>query len=280
MPRTLFISDLDGTLLGPDSKVSERSARMLGEAIARGTLFSVATARTPSTVSALMAGVETRLPYVVMTGAAVWDKNTGLYSRVVTMDAPTAGAVWSAICRRGLPAFVYTLKDNVIDIYHNGPLSDLERRFMAERQDSPYKIFHVPEDGCSLVPDPLEDVVLFYSMHPSDAVARTYADVRQIPGINPLCYNDLFGPETGILEVFSADASKARAVEWLKGHAGADRVVAFGDNINDIPMLRAADVAVAVGNAVPEVKEVADIVIGPNSEDSVARFILEHDGNI
>ena len=50
----------------------------------------------------------------------------------------------------------------------------------------------------------------------------------------------------------------------------------FGDNLNDIPMLRCADVAVAVENAYPEVKQIAHVVIGPNSSDSVARWILEH----
>ena len=56
---------------------------------------------------------------------------------------------------------------------------------------------------------------------------------------------------------------------------GATRIVAFGDNINDIPMLKSADLAVAVANCVDEVRAVADIVIGPNTDDSVARFILD-----
>ena len=56
--------------------------------------------------------------------------------------------------------------------------------------------------------------------------------------------------------------------------SGATRVVAFGDNLNDLPMLAAADLAVAVENALPQVRQAADIVIGPNTADSVARFIL------
>ena len=59
----------------------------------------------------------------------------------------------------------------------------------------------------------------------------------------------------------------------LAAQLGADRIVVFGDNLNDLSMLAVADVAVAVGNARPEVKDVADIVIGPNSADSVALFI-------
>ena len=85
----------------------------------------------------------------------------------------------------------------------------------------------------------------------------------------------MYGPDLGILEVFSADASKANALRRLKKLVGADRVVVFGDNINDLPMMREADVAVAVGNAVEEVKRAATVVIGPNTDDSVARYILD-----
>ncbi len=67
--------------------------------------------------------------------------------------------------------------------------------------------------------------------------------------------------------------SKADAVLRLKASTGADRVVAFGDNLNDLPMFGVADLAVAVGNALPDVKDAADVVIDPNYTDSVARFI-------
>lgn len=79
-----------------------------------------------------------------------------------------------------------------------------------------------------------------------------------------------------LLEVFSSGVSKANAIQHLMSSTGASRLVAFGDNLNDLPMLDIADVAVAVANAHPRVKESADIVIGPNFDDSVARFML-HD---
>ena len=60
----------------------------------------------------------------------------------------------------------------------------------------------------------------------------------------------------------------------LARQLGADRIVAFGDNINDLPMMHEADLAVAVANARDKVKDAAHIVIGPNTDDSVARFIL------
>ena len=57
----------------------------------------------------------------------------------------------------------------------------------------------------------------------------------------------------------------------MEGHP----VVVFGDELNDIPMFRDADRAIAVGNALPSVMELAHEVIGENSEDAVVNFILE-----
>ena len=275
MGKTLFVTDLDGTLLSSDSRVSAASAEMLNEAISKGALFSIATARTPSTVAALLRDVNANLPFIVMTGAAFWSKETGKFSDTITLKPQSAGALLDIIRCHSLPTFVYCLRDNKIDIYHTGPLSEMERKFIDERSDSTYKVFHIPENGCSEMPEPLEDVCLFYSMQPSALVETTYNDIKRRVDCNPIFYHDMFGEATGIMEVFSPLASKANAVERLKAMAGAERVVAFGDNLNDLPMLRVADVAVAVENAVEEVKAAADIIIPANTTDSVARFILE-----
>lgn len=275
MGGTLYVSDLDGTLLGDDSRVSAESAALLNEAISRGALFTAATARTPATVSQILSDIKLTLPVVVMTGAALWNPSTGLYSNVETMDRNAAERVLQAIRRHDLPAFFFTLRDNVIQAYHTGALTPLEREFIDSRRDSPYKRFHVPASGESELPAPLDEVLLFYAMQPSAMAAEAYRDVARIEECTPIFYHDLFGPSTGILEVFARRASKANAVRRLKELTGADRIVAFGDNLNDLPLLRMADVAVAVENAVDEVKAEADIVIGPNTSGSVARFIAE-----
>lgn len=270
---TLFISDLDGTLLDPTGHVSAESARLLNEAIAGGTRFSIATARTPATVAALMSGVRMNLPAVVMTGAALWDAATGRYSRTRFIAPDTARTIVGEYRRHGVSTFLYTLEDELIQIYHIGPMSDLERKFLEERNHSPYKRDHVPPSGDSELPENLEHTLLFYGMQPDAPARRLYESLRRIEDCNPLCYHDIYGEETAITEVFSPRATKADAARALARGIGCDRIVAFGDNINDLPLLRAADVAVAVENAIPEVKEMADIVIDPNSEDSVARFI-------
>lgn len=273
---TLFVSDLDGTLLGPDSRISCASASMLDEAISAGANFTVATARTPATVSGLLSGVDIRLPAVVMTGSALWNRETDTFSEMKFLPPDTVGELVEIYRDSRLPAFIYTLEDNRLLIYHIGELSALERRFMEERADSPYKRFFVPADGESRLPARIANALLFYSMRPTAEVAPVNDILKRREDCNPVYYHDMFGPEIGIMEVFSRGADKAGAVRELAASRGFRRIVAFGDNLNDLPMLRAADVAVAVENAVDEVKAAADVIVGPNSADSVAEYILRH----
>ena len=94
-----------------------------------------------------------------------------------------------------------------------------------------------------------------------------------VPACSVMVYHDIFDESEGYLEIFTAGTSKAAAIRKLAREVGAGRVVVFGDNRNDIAMMQAADHSVAVGNAFPEVRAAASEVIGPNTADSVARWI-------
>lgn len=293
MMKTLYVSDLDGTLMQPDARISPAAVALLNDAIADGALFTVATARTPATVAPILRDVKMTLPAIVMTGAALWDTHTHIYHRVQYMQREVALGLLEVYRRMQTPTFVYTLADNMIDIYHIGPMSPLEENFVAERIGNPFKRLHLDERfnlglSADIVPalddkilwtpaegfDP-DRVVLFYGMQDSELSAATYRQSCGVEGCRPQYYHDIFGEEVGIIEAFSDTATKALAMRALAHEVGADRIVAFGDNINDLPMMAVADVAVAVENALPEVKEAAHIVIGPNTADAVAHFIAE-----
>ena len=272
--KTLFVSDLDGTLLGPDRKVSGRSARLINEAVAEGAMFSVATARTPATVGPLLSEVESPLPFIVMTGAAIWNREDNRYVHAAFHREETARRLTELYVRHGLSAFVYMLgEDNVIHIYHIGEMSDLEREFMEERLHTPYKNFHILDKETGRLPEKLDRVLLFYSMRPTEEVRRVYDEIKDSDNLRAVFYHDMYGDEIALMEVFGPEASKAEAVRRLAEMVGADRIVAYGDNVNDIPILEVADDAVVVENAVVAARLAAGRVIGPNSEDSVAKDI-------
>ena len=273
--RTLFVTDLDGTLLNADSKVSENSVSMLNEAIDAGALVSVATARTPATVCSLLEDIRFRLPLVVMTGAALWDPRTRRYIDTHFHNPQQVRRLLYIYRKHNLPTFIYTLgADHRLHIYHTGPLSDAERVFIDERAHSPFKTFHVPENGISELPAELDNVMLLFAMQPADRAAKAYEDISSEKDINTVFYHDIFDPSLAFIEAFPSEATKAKGIARLRSLSGATRTTVFGDNRNDLPMFEVADESIAVGNAVEEVRRRADRIIGLNTSDSVAREIL------
>jgi len=75
------------------------------------------------------------------------------------------------------------------------------------------------------------------------------------------------------MEAFDENGSKANALIRLKNLLKVNHVIAFGDNLNDMGMMKAADACYATANAIDEVKELATRVIGSCDEDGVALFI-------
>lgn len=276
--KTLYVSDLDGTLLQPDARLSEETLRMLNYAISRGVLFTIATARTPATVAPILSDLDLRLPAIVMTGTALWNKADNTYSDIRYMDEDAVKELIRIYRKNKFPTFLYTLPENIIHIYHIGSLSKIEREFLEERKTTPYKLTCVPEDGESVLPYNLDKTVLFYGMQPDKLAKKTFAETREVANCRAQMYYDFYGPEIGILEAFSPRSTKAEAIGELASRLGVERIVAFGDNLNDIPMLELADVGVAMENGVEETHAVADIVIGKNTDNAVAKFILQDAG--
>ena len=105
-----------------------------------------------------------------------------------------------------------------------------------------------------------------------DRIAPLYDRVREYPGWECLFQKDTYWEEYW-LEICPRNCTKAKAVLKLKEARGFDRLVVFGDSVNDLSMFRAADESYAVANALEELKETATAVIGSNEEDAVANFL-------
>ena len=271
---TLYVSDLDGTLLGDDSLLSRDTIDMLNCIIEeRGGLFTVATARTPATVVPLMQEVHARLPFIVIGGSSMWNPVTGCFERTHGIDDVTVNAVSDVFDRYGIYPFIYRRHgNNRLHAHHYGPLSSQEEQFVRERQHLPLKRFLLDDHDYRHSSD---EALLIFSLNKFDVLEAIAGDLRaSVPTCSVMVYHDIFDERNGYLEIFTAGTSKAAAIRDLAREVGAQRVVVFGDNRNDIAMMQAADYSVAVENAFPEVKAAASEVIGPNTADSVARWIL------
>ncbi len=87
-----------------------------------------------------------------------------------------------------------------------------------------------------------------------------------------------FRCDTRLMEFTSCDTDKGIALKALADRIGVrqDEICAIGDNGNDIPMIKYAGFGVAMGNGIDEAKESADIVIGNNNEDGLAKFLEKY----
>lgn len=271
-PGTLYVTDLDGTLLNNGSMVSQHSAKILSDLSDSGALITVATARTPATVVPLMQGTGTRVPFIVMTGAAMYDPLTKSYnaaSHIPTGDALTAMSIFNEY---GINPFVYRLTSDsgTLSVYHHPQMTAQEREFYEPRARLKLKRFTF-----ELPPEPNADIILFFATGKTEQIRPLGAALESTGKLSVSVYPDIFACDVSIVEVYAAGVSKASAISKLAGKLGVDRVVCFGDNLNDIPMFEVADLSVAVDNAFPQVKDSADIIIGPNYDDSVAHFIAD-----
>ena len=95
-----------------------------------------------------------------------------------------------------------------------------------------------------------------------------------VDGIKATITKDIY---TGnyFIEVCEKSVSKASAILKLKEMYDIDEIVAFGDNVNDVEMLELSDRCYVPENGLPQIREMADMVIEKNDTDSVARFIAE-----
>lgn len=266
---------MDGTLLDSNACISPVSARILSDLTERGALVSVATARTPATVVNILEGVLTAPQLVVMTGSAVWNRTKNCFDSIQLIPEHDVRAMMQVFEQCGLSPFCYTLPQGAshIQVYHAAPTTNrYEQIFVDMRRNLDLKTFNL----ATPCPTALYNrVALFFGMDHKDAIVSAAQRLQQVTDCYISYYKDTYSDDMWLLEIFAPGVSKAAGIRSLAQRLGADRIVAFGDNLNDISMLKAADVAVAVENALPEVKEIAHCVIGPNTADSVAKFIAD-----
>lgn len=265
------MSDLDGTLLNPESQISSFTAKTLNRLIEKGMLFSIATARTPATVVSLMNEVNIILPVVLMTGALIYDIPNRKYLSVSAFADGVVADLLDRIAPFGHPPMVYYIHRSLLHVAYREPLSAFERQFVREREGTPYKKFIAVERN----PADSEQIVLVFFMGKYSELEQIHHAISSVSGQCSYLYHDIACYEQGYLEVYPAGTSKARAIRQLAAMSQADEIVVFGDNRNDIPMFEVADRSCAMNNAMDEVKDKATHIISSNAEDGVARFLSD-----
>ena len=275
--KTLYVTDLDGTLLNQAAKVSERSIEIINRLVEEGMLFTYATAR--SLVSAAVAtdGLTAKIPVIAYNGAFIFKPDTGEVLHSVKFTEEEMHNIRGALEKNNISPLVYSVIDGAdrlswdVDRENEGMRNYLSRR-QGDRRLRPLQgngglyageVFYFTCVGTYEELKPLYDTMSVSGLE--------QADTRYVCTLQ----KELYQPEY-FCEIMPTEATKARAIMRLKELWNCDRIVSFGDAINDIPMFRISDECYAVENAVEELKALATGIIASNEEDGVAKWLLEN----
>lgn len=269
--RTLFVTDLDRTFLRSDSTLGAETVRLINAAIARGVLFTYATARSFRSSRRVTAPIRLDLPVITYGGTITAHHSTGAPTDVRLI--PRDIAIESLLAREhpgGAEPILHTFEDGRDWLRWRPDHATVgTTAFLAARAEDP-RLRPITAD------DPVEPGSLFYLtfLAPAAELTRIRETLRpQLTTCVAFLSEDPATPGLSWLEIHDAAGTKAEAICRLREEVGADHLIVFGDNHNDGPMFEIADEAYAVADAIPELRAIATDVIGSNDTDSVARWI-------
>ena len=266
--RTLYVSDLDGTLLQSNEQMSEYTNNTINTLVSKGMLFSYATARSLITAKKVTKGLSAKIPLIVYNGAFIIDNVTEEVLRANYFDE-SVNDVLENLFSHDIYPIVYGIVDGKEKFsFIPEKINSGTRKFTDSRKgDIRTRIVDSDErlkDGdifyitCIDTPGKLEP---FYEKYKD-----RYHCVYQ---------RDIYTNEQW-LEIMPKEASKANAIKQLKEYLGCDYIISFGDGRNDMDMFEESDECYAVANADPALKEMATRVLRSNDEDGVALWLAEN----
>lgn len=265
--KTLYVSDLDGTLLGSSAMISEYTCNVINDLTEQGMVFSYATARSLVTAKKVTRGLCAKIPLIVYNGAFIRDNVTEEILAANYFDE-TINDVLEDLFRQEVWPIVYSYVDGRERFSY---IPEKGTKGVAAFCDS-------RKDGrktAVTTPEALKAGNVFYvtCIDEPRKLRPLYEKYRDV--CHCVYQKDVYTGEQW-LELMPRAASKANAILQLKELSGCDRVVVFGDGKNDLDMFEVADEGYAVRNAQEELKEKATAVIGSNDEDGVARWLAQN----
>jgi len=252
MKIKMIVTDLDGTLLRHDKTISEYTASVFYRCRKAGIKIIFATARP-------VRAVEKWLNIDVQSDACIYHNG--------------------AVIKIGDELFQETgIDHDVVNKLLEEAKQLSNMRIAAEINDMLYANF----DASTVWPGVEYTMTDFYDLPklPADKIIFITADKAEINKTEQLFDENLYWEisENEVLMVMNKNARKRNAVKDIANHFGfaLNEVAAFGDDYNDIEMLRDCGIGIAVANAINEVKAAADYVCATNDNDGVAKWLEEN----
>ncbi|WP_164462179.1 Cof-type HAD-IIB family hydrolase [Bacillus sp. FJAT-42376] len=276
----LIAIDLDGTLLSSELKISEVNRKAILKAQKEHQVM-ICSGRAPEDIQAVLKEFDLTCDLAGSNGTVVYS-NQKLLSRIsISEDAARKAA--NLLDQNNVPYKIYTSEGiYVLNSWSERTTLSIERlNGMHSISEKEYKrITEQPKaDGAIKLFDSIEDLLKINGLSIQKFFILTldqqlkdelFPALGGIDGIAPTSS----GPNN--IEIMNPDGHKGTGLKVMAEHLGIriEDTVAIGDNFNDVPMMEASGLSIAMGNADPDVKKLCDKVTLSNNEDGVA-YALE-----
>lgn len=260
--KILLVSDLDGTLLNKNKKISEENERAIKEFMRRGGLFTIATGRMEDGVVSFLNQLGVNIPVVLYNGTKIYCpiKKVVLYEKKLTVKPKTLEKIIS-IHGEDVAIFlyqdsqIYTSHRNHLVLKHEA-LEGVKCKGLSERQ----------------VRDSFTKILVMAATN--ERAKEVEKMIRQMDLVCDMVYS-----EETYLEILAPEVSKGAAISVLKEMLEIEDyyTVGVGDQLNDVSLMKAVDLGIAVGNAHSDLKKVADVTTVHHEEHAIATIIKELD---
>jgi hypothetical protein len=271
--------DLDGTLLDPSHRVSQRNIQAVQRAREAGITVLVCTGRGFGESTHALQAIDQQDPVMVAGGSIIADPTTGKTLHRFTLSDQVVKAATDLFHEVDCPALV--MKDpSDIDYDYLVLHSDSEHPIHPITQwwfdDHKLRVNYAPHTHLDEHPEHSVRVGMCAESSISNPISKKILDLLgdevwlyDFPCVTPDAHS---GEIVHILELFAHKINKWAAISWYLEQHDIDpqRVGAIGDQVNDVPMMEQAGVGIAMGNAVDQVRAHARYNTAPNTEDGVA----------
>lgn len=261
----MLVLDIDGTLVGSDKTISEKTREAIIKAQQRGKIVAIASGRSIAGIrkTASNISLEQYGGYVIAyNGTTVVNCKTGecIYNQMVSKEL--VKPVYEAAKRVNAGIVVYN--DNTKEMISGNGLNEYIK---------------IDAEACNVTINEVSDFVKAinfpFNKFLLSGKPEHMAEVEKIMAKEFGDRLNVFRSDPFYVELLPRYVDKGVAVEKLVKHLDIQRekVICIGDSYNDLPMLRFAGMGVAMGNAQQEVKEMADYVTASNDEDGIVNVI-------
>lgn len=271
---TLYISDLDGTLLTPTATLSSYTRDALNRLLADGLPFTIATSRSVSSVGPIFQGVSLSLPVIELNGAYVTDLATGQHLIANNVSTDLAAEILRMVQLRDMKPLISSYDGQNDHVYFTNDVNPGIQWYVDDAKRS----HDIRWRCCTKLTTVLGEQVMRFTLIDTKErlteLAQALTD--HLPNrLDMHLFENPYQPDWYWLTLQDQRATKANGIRELQAlYALQDyELTVFGDHNNDISMFKLADVAVATANATSALQQHATEIIGHHSEDSVVKYL-------